>query len=123
MSPLGQLFGPSTQAIFYNWKQLPVQRMLDFDYLCGEQQLRWNGGATLLASDMHPFVPQLHLIDKQAPTTTGRTTPSVACIVHPGSNGFQKLFFGLEEIAIPTYSRCGCEHYRAERHTHNTQHL
>lgn len=40
MSPLGQLFGPSTQAIFYNWKQLPVQRMLDFDYLCGEQQLR-----------------------------------------------------------------------------------
>lgn len=39
-------------------KQLPVQRMLDFDYLCG------------------------------------RTTPSVACIVQPGSGGFQKLFFG-----------------------------
>ncbi|GAB4814346.1 hypothetical protein N2152v2_001392 [Parachlorella kessleri] len=64
----GQIFTNQTQAIFYNWKQLPVQRMLDFDYLCG------------------------------------RETPSVACIVQPGSHGgFQKLFFGKEEIAIPQY--------------------
>ncbi|KAL0040061.1 hypothetical protein WJX79_004660 [Trebouxia sp. C0005] len=34
----------------------------------------------------------------------GRSTPSVACIVQPGSSGgFQKLFFGSEEIAIPVY--------------------
>jgi ATP citrate (pro-S)-lyase len=63
---VGQLFSKDTQAIFYNWKQLPVQRMLDFDFLCG------------------------------------RKTPSVAVIVQPGSGGgFQKLFFGQEEIAIP----------------------
>lgn len=67
MVNLGQIFSKDTQAIFYNWKPLPVQRMLDFDYLCG------------------------------------RTTPSVACVVHPGAHGFQKLFFGLEETAIPTY--------------------
>lgn len=36
----------------------------------------------------------------------GRQTPSVACIVQPGSpGGFQKLFFGAEEIAIPVYGR------------------
>lgn len=64
----GQIFSPETQAVFYNWKQKPTQRMLDFDFLCG------------------------------------RTTPSVACIVQPGSSGgFQKLFFGSEEIAIPVY--------------------
>lgn len=63
----GQLFSKDTQAIFYNWKEKPVQRMLDFDFLCG------------------------------------RSTPSVACIVQPGSSGFQKLFFGQVEIAIPLY--------------------
>ncbi|KAL0664152.1 hypothetical protein Bca4012_100990 [Brassica carinata] len=31
----GQLFSRTTQALFYNYKQLPVQRMLDFDFLCG----------------------------------------------------------------------------------------
>lgn len=63
----GQLFSKDTQAIFYNWKEKPVQRMLDFDFLCG------------------------------------RPTPSVACIVQPGSSGFQKLFFGKVEVAIPMY--------------------
>jgi ATP citrate (pro-S)-lyase len=35
----------------------------------------------------------------------GRTTPSVAAIVTPGAHagGFQKLFFGREEVAIPQY--------------------
>jgi len=35
----------------------------------------------------------------------GRDIPSVAAIVQPGapSGGFQKLFFGKEEVAIPTY--------------------
>lgn len=31
----GQLFSQTTQALFYNYKQLPIQRMLDFDFLCG----------------------------------------------------------------------------------------
>ena len=35
-SGFGQIFSKHTQAIFYNWKPNPVQRMLDFDYLCGE---------------------------------------------------------------------------------------
>jgi len=64
----GQLFSRTTQALFYNYKQLPIQRMLDFDFLCG------------------------------------REIPSVAGIVNPGSEGFQKLFFGQEEIAIPVHS-------------------
>ncbi|KAM0948457.1 putative ATP citrate synthase [Dioscorea sansibarensis] len=64
----GQLFSKNTQALFYNYKQLPVQRMLDFDFLCG------------------------------------RETPSVAGIINPGAEGFQKLFFGQEEIAIPVHS-------------------
>lgn len=64
----GQLFSQTTQALFYNYKQLPIQRMLDFDFLCG------------------------------------RETPSVAGIINPGAEGFQKLFFGQEEIAIPVHS-------------------
>jgi len=32
---LGQLFNKNTQSIFFNFKQKPVQRMLDFDFLCG----------------------------------------------------------------------------------------
>ncbi|CAK0786660.1 ATP-citrate synthase beta chain protein 1 [Coccomyxa viridis] len=65
-SGFGQIFSKHTQAIFYNWKPNPVQRMLDFDYLCG------------------------------------RETPSVACVVQPGNpGGFQKVFFGREEVAIP----------------------
>ncbi|GBG75748.1 hypothetical protein CBR_g20994 [Chara braunii] len=63
----GQLFSRQTQALFFNYKQNPVQRMLDFDFLCG------------------------------------RTTPSVAGIVNPGADGFHKLFFGQEEIAVPVH--------------------
>jgi hypothetical protein len=36
--------------------------------------------------------------------STGRETPSVAGIINPGGDGFQKLFFGQEEIAIPVHS-------------------
>eukprot|EP01026_Neomeris_dumetosa_P071483 TRINITY_DN7223_c0_g2_i1.p1 TRINITY_DN7223_c0_g2~~TRINITY_DN7223_c0_g2_i1.p1 ORF type:complete len:105 (-),score=9.17 TRINITY_DN7223_c0_g2_i1:68-382(-) len=64
----GQLFAKNSQAIFYNFKIKPAQRMLDFDFLCG------------------------------------RNIPSIAGIVQAGSSGgFQKLFFGSEEIAIPVY--------------------
>lgn len=31
----GNIFSKTTQALFYNYKQLPIQRMLDFDFLCG----------------------------------------------------------------------------------------
>jgi hypothetical protein len=34
---IGQLFSRDTQSIFFNFKQKPVQRMLDFDFLCGER--------------------------------------------------------------------------------------
>lgn len=56
-SGFGQIFSKHTQAIFYNWKQNPVQRMLDFDFLCGKHRfhitwactgtrhLRMHGGA------------------------------------------------------------------------------
>ncbi|KAM3268082.1 hypothetical protein P3S67_031632 [Capsicum chacoense] len=64
----GQLFSKTTQTLLYNYKPLPVQQMLDFDFLCR------------------------------------RETPSVAGIINPGSEGFQKLFFGHEEIAIPVHS-------------------
>ena len=37
----GQIFSKDTQAIFYNWKPNPVQRMLDFDFLCGRLARRW----------------------------------------------------------------------------------
>lgn len=36
MSAFGQIFSRDTQAVFYNWKPGPVQRMLDFDFLCGK---------------------------------------------------------------------------------------
>ncbi|KAM1484138.1 hypothetical protein ACFXTO_036233 [Malus domestica] len=38
--------------------------------------------------------------------TTGKIyqTPSVAGIINPGSEGFQKLFFGQDEVAIPVHS-------------------
>ncbi|XP_062076243.1 ATP-citrate synthase beta chain protein 2-like [Humulus lupulus] len=64
----GQLFSRTTQARFYNYKQLPIQWMLDFDFLCG------------------------------------RETPSFVGIINPGAEGFQKLFFGQEEKAIPVHS-------------------
>jgi len=35
MQESGQLFTRQTQAIFFNAKISPIQRMLDFDFLCG----------------------------------------------------------------------------------------
>lgn len=65
----GALFSRETTAIFYNYKAKPIQRMLDFDFICA------------------------------------RPKPSVAAIVSPGSapGGFQKAFFGKQEVAIPVY--------------------
>lgn len=123
---IGQLFSKDTQAILYNYKQKPVQRMLDFDFLCGER--RAGSGeeetkARRVASDLAhccalraaacgmrsstaPHCPIGAAFFPHHPrhATPGRKTPSVACIVQPGSSGFQKLFFGSEEIAIPVYA-------------------
>ena len=55
---------------------------------------------------------------RTATRCAGRPTPSVACVVQPGvSGGFQKVFFGREEIAIPLRSRsasqtCACVSWR-----------
>lgn len=65
----GALFSRDTTAIFYNYKRNPIQRMLDFDFICAREH------------------------------------PSVAAIVSPGAapGGFQKVFFGKAEVAIPVY--------------------
>ena len=34
-SSLGEIFSRTTQAVFFNLKPAPIQRMLDFDYVCG----------------------------------------------------------------------------------------
>lgn len=34
----GNLFSKTTQCLFYNYKPKPAQRMLDFDFLCGESR-------------------------------------------------------------------------------------
>ncbi len=104
----GQLFSKDTQAIFYNWKQLPVQRMLDFDFLCGEVLPQPLGRFILQVSVARPAGMDPCITDSQPRWTmrAGRTKPSVACIVQPGAGeGFQKLFFGREEIAIPSVGR------------------
>ncbi|KAE8725852.1 ATP-citrate synthase beta chain protein 1 [Hibiscus syriacus] len=68
----GQLFSRTTQALFYNYKQLLFN-------------------ACLISISFAVLIP-------------GRETPSVAGIINPGAEGFQKLFFGQEEIAIPVHS-------------------
>ena len=37
-SSLGEIFSRATQAVFFNLKPAPIQRMLDFDYVCGEEK-------------------------------------------------------------------------------------
>eukprot|EP00741_Cyanophora_paradoxa_P004804 tig00000829_g4661.t1 len=66
---MAQLFSRSTQALIFNYKPNPVQRMLDFDFLAR------------------------------------RETPSVAGLINVGSKGgFEKVFFGTKEIAVPVYA-------------------
>ena len=125
----GQIFSKHTQAIFYNWKQNPVQRMLDFDFLCGK-----HGAVSQAAKTLAPWKQtrytlvghvdckilsfMLGVMSKLTSPSwrrrtlgtiiehdlciAGRETPSVACVVQPGNpGGFQKVFFGREEVAIP----------------------
>jgi hypothetical protein len=53
MGELGQLFSRDTQAIFFNWKEKPVQRMLDFDFLCGAHALA--SASCYLGSSLTPM--------------------------------------------------------------------
>lgn len=96
--------------------------MLDFDYLCGGCWVLGGiaggcakGGhrccrhARIGAGPAQQHPPAMHAspltIVACCSVRAGRTTPSVAVIVQPGSQGgFQKLFFGQEEIAIPQVS-------------------
>ena len=91
----GQLFSRTTQALFFNYKQNPVQRMLDFDFLCGKVE----GHRVIILSSV------LGTFTVFCVCSAGRSTPSVAGIITPGSDGFQKLFFGQEEIAVPVHAR------------------
>ena len=68
----------------------------------------WGGGQAAGDGTAHvslnPHPKHTHKKSTKKHQKKGRTTPSVACIVQPGSHGgFQKLFFGKEEIAIPVY--------------------
>ncbi|KAI3498888.1 hypothetical protein L1887_34674 [Cichorium endivia] len=66
----GQLFSRTIEALFYNYKQLQIQRMLDFDFLCGRE-------TPLVAGIINPGA-----------------TPSVAGIINPGvSVAKKKLSF------------------------------
>lgn len=77
----GQIFSPETQAVFYNWKQKPIQRMLDFDFLCGERdEHRTNGykfstGLSSVASTCRlcaDLAPRLIISKIQYSTETNR---------------------------------------------------
>ena len=102
----GQLFSRTTQSLFYNYKQLYIQRMLDFDFLCGLYRLYHLdfllGGLQKMIHLTLIFV--LNTNGSSNFVFLGRETPSVSGIISPGSEGFQKLFFGQEEIAIPVHA-------------------
>lgn len=71
---LGQIFSKDTQALFYNYKPGPVQRMLDFDYLCGASEAKhtrrrngrrcasrqWRKELTLTSDETHGQVGTRH---------------------------------------------------------------
>ena len=98
---LGQIFSKDTQAIFYNYKPGPVQRMLDFDYLCGAfegRQMRSKGGSEARREEEYADRWE------RRNARTGRSTPSVAAVIKPGSGeGFEKLFFGKNEVPIASH--------------------
>ena len=39
-SSMGEIFSRPTQAVFFNLKPAPIQRMLDFDFVCGKRRER-----------------------------------------------------------------------------------
>lgn len=39
-SSMGEIFSRTTQAVFFNLKPAPIQRMLDFDFVCGKRRER-----------------------------------------------------------------------------------
>lgn len=109
-SSLGEIFSRSTQAVFFNLKPAPIQRMLDFDYVCGEMEKRGREKEKRKPINLiHARSLTSQSIDQNQCQTisTGRDTPSVAVVVQPGApdGGFHKAFFGKEEVAIPVVGR------------------
>ncbi|XP_076931803.1 ATP-citrate synthase beta chain protein 2-like [Bidens hawaiensis] len=51
----GQIFSRTTQALFYNYKQLPSQRMLDFDFLLGGKRLQLRESSTPVSRDFRNY--------------------------------------------------------------------
>ena len=104
-SSMGEIFSRSTQAVFFNLKPAPIQRMLDFDFVCGTRRREEGGGGGKLNPSSLARSWLTLSIDQSK--TLGRETPSVAVVVQPGApdGGFHKAFFGKEEVAIPVVGR------------------
>lgn len=80
----GQIFSKHTQAIFYNYKEKPVQRMVRCQHHYTDTELP--------LSILLVLISYMNLSQLDFDYACGRTTPSVACIVQPGSSGgFQKV--------------------------------
>ncbi|KAI3700917.1 hypothetical protein L2E82_45558 [Cichorium intybus] len=65
----------STQALFYNYKQLPIQRMLDFDFLYESLTLVLKDSRKLFFGQEETVIP-VH------------STSKAACAVHPTADVF-----------------------------------
>lgn len=79
------IFTKTTTSIFYNLKPLPIQQMLDFDYLCER--------TPSVVAIIHPGSHSEAKVDGSkgiVPLSAGRA-------------GFHKAFFGPKEILLPIY--------------------
>lgn len=103
-------FSPRLQALFYNYKQLPIQQSLTFDFLYSEYYIFF--ARLRLKMNFQTFCVFYSAINWNLQFIfwifIGSKTTPVARIIIPGAEGFQKLFFGYEEIAIPLYSTSDC---------------
>lgn len=93
MSAFGQIFGRDTQAIFYNWKPSPVQRMLDFDFLCGEYEFH--------RIPIHHLALQVHAVP-----IDGHWLPSFVSMQH-----------GRVTVSVPAWTQMTSHALRIERFT------
>ncbi|ONL99856.1 hypothetical protein ZEAMMB73_Zm00001d029927 [Zea mays] len=60
----GQLFSKTTQALFYNYKQLPIQQMLDLDFLCVLKLSTVHTQQLMYLSTLHPSEEMLSRREK-----------------------------------------------------------
>ena len=93
-------FTKETTAIFYNLKALPIQQMLDFDYMCNRRPS--------VSAIVHPGRPS-----KEQRFLRGTNGKEQSHFV----KGLHKAFFGQQEILIPIYdslSEAAEKHPRSE---------